>query len=363
MSTENQTDNPTGKGVNIMIQTPRTPRRRVKALAALFTVPLLLSACGSLENGGGGSDGNGGASGTIVTVPKLTGVSWFDRMEEGVDRYAEETGADAYMQGSGQADANAQVRVIRDLMSADTDALAVVPFQPDAVEQVLARAMEQGMPVVTHEAPNIENADWDIEAFRNEDYGRNLMDELAKRMDEKGKYAVMVGSLSSATHMAWVESAIAHQKAEYPQMQQVGGIVETQDDSQVAYQRMKELLSAHPDIKGIQGSASTDVVGVGQAVDEAGLSDQVSVVGTSVPNDARAGLKNGSIDLITFWDPADAGYAMNVVAQKMLDGEEIESGMDLGVDGYGDVTIDGKVIYGDKAWITVTQENVDDYDF
>jgi simple sugar transport system substrate-binding protein len=353
----------------------RTSHRRVLRNAAVtaLVLPLFLASCGSLEDeadtpedGGtetAGGGGEGGDGPTIVTVPKLTGVSWFNRMGEGVDRYAEATGADAYMQGSGQADANAQVRVIEDLLAANVDALAVVPFQPDAVEQVLGQAMEDDVVVITHEAPGIENADWDLEAFRNEDYGRNLMDELAAGMGEEGEYALMVGSLSSATHMDWVTAAKEHQEENYPNMTHVGDIIETSDDSQIAYERMQEVLSAYPEIKGVQGSASTDVVGVGQAVDEAGLSEDITVVGTSVPNDARAGLGNGSIDLITFWDPADAGEAMNALAQAVIDGEEITDGHDLGVPGYESITIDGKVIYGDEAWITVTQDNVDEYDF
>lgn len=345
---------------------PRRSHRSTLAVAAAAGA-LVLASCGSLdEEGGAGEEETGTAeqaSGAVVTVPKLTGVSWFNRMDEGVVRYAEETGNDAYMQGSGQADANAQVRVIEDLLAGDAAALAVVPFQPDAVEQVLGQAMDDDVVVITHEAPGIENADWDIEAFRNEDYGRNLMDELASRMGEEGEYALMVGSLSSTTHMDWVTAAQEHQEENYPDMTLVGDVVETSDDSQIAYERMQELLSAYPDLGGVQGSASTDVVGAGQAVDEAGLNDDVVVVGTSVPNDARAGLENGSIDLITFWDPADAGEAMNVLAQMVLDGEEVTDGADLGVPGYESITLDGKVVYGDEAWISVTVDNVDDYDF
>lgn len=316
---------------------------------------------GSDEGGDdGGDDGDGY---TMVTVPKLTGVSWFDRMEEGVNQYADESGHDAYQQGSGQADSAAQIQVLEDLIASGVDALNVVPFQPDAVESVLADARDDGIVVIAHEAPSIENADWDIEAFRNEEYGRNLMDQLADRMGEEGQYATMVGSLSSETHMAWVESAIEYQEDEYPDMEHVGDIIETEDDSQNAYERMQELLSSYPELRGVQGSASTDVVGVGQALEEAGLEDQVSVVGTSVPNDARSGIESGSIDLITFWDPAEAGRAMNVVAEMLLDGEEPEDGMDLGVPGYGEIEIDGSVIYGDNAWIEVTSENIDEWDF
>lgn len=345
--------------------------RAARGVALATALALTLVACGSLDEEGdndaaasGGDDvAASGGDVTMVTVPKLTGVSWFDRMEVGVNSYAEETGVEAYQQGSGQADSAAQVGVLEDLIASGVDALNVVPFQPDAVEGTLGEAMDDDIVVITHEAPGITNADWDLEAFRNEDYGRNLMDELASRMGEEGQYAVMVGSLSSETHMAWVESAIEHQLETYPDMEQVGDIIETADDSQNAYERMQELLSAYPDIAGIQGSASTDVVGVGQAVDEAGLSDDIAVVGTSVPNDARQGIDSGAIDLISFWDPADAGYAMNALASLVLEGTEIEEGMDLGVPGYGSITIDGKVVYGDNAWITVTAENVDEYDF
>lgn len=352
---------------------PETRTPRVLLWAAVVGVLLLLAtACGTADDElaegegpveDGDDSGDSGGEYTMVTVPKLTGVSWFDRMEEGVDEYAEETGHDAFMQGSGQADSAAQIQVLEDLMASDVDALNVVPFQPDAVESVLADAMEQGITVVTHEAPGIENAHYDIEAFRNAEYGRNLMDQLASRMDEEGQYATMVGSLSSETHMAWVESAIAHQEETYPDMEHVGDIVETEDDSQNAYERMQELLSAHPDLEGVQGSASTDVVGVGQAVEEAGLEDEISVVGTSVPNDARAGIEAGSIDLIAFWDPALAGKAMNVVSEMLLNGEEPEEGMDLGVEGYGEIEVEDRVIYGDDAWIEVTEENIDEWDF
>lgn len=332
--------------------------------AAAVAVPMALTACGSLEEEDGeGAPAADGDGPTMVTVPKLTGISWFTRLGEGTDRYAEDTGENAYMQGSGQADANAQVRVIDDLLAQNVEALNVVPFQPDAVEQVLGEAMDDDVVVITHEAPEIENADYDLEAFRNADYGENLMEQLATRMDGEGEYALMVGSLSSATHMDWVNAAMEYQEENYPEMEHVGDIVETSDDSQEAYERMQELLSAYPDLAGVQGSASTDVVGAGQAVEEAGLENDITVVGTSTAEDARAGIESGAIDLITFWDPADAAYAMNVLSKALLDGEEITDGMDLGVAGYENISIDGKVIYGDEAWINVTEENVDEYDF
>jgi simple sugar transport system substrate-binding protein len=66
--------------------------------------------------------------------------------------------------------------------------------------------------------------------------------------------------------------------------------------------------------------------------------------------------------MISFWDPADAGYAMNLVALKALQGVEIKTGDDLGVLGYESVVVKDRVIYG-QAWVDVTRDNVDQYPF
>ena len=102
--------------------------------------------------------------------------------------------------------------------------------------------------------------------------------------------------------------------------------------------------------------------GAAIAVEEAGLSGKVKIVGTSLPSVSGPYLESGEIAMISFWDPAKAGYAMNVVAAKVLNGETIADGADLGVEGYEKVKLDGKVIYG-QAWVDVTAENMDQYDF
>ena len=33
---------------------------------------------------------------TIVNVPKVAGIAWFDRMKQGVERFAADTGHNAY---------------------------------------------------------------------------------------------------------------------------------------------------------------------------------------------------------------------------------------------------------------------------
>lgn len=99
---------------------------------------------------------------TIATVVKVDGIAWFDRMREGVDQFKDDTGNDTYMVGPSQADAAAQVQMIENLIAQGVDAICVVPFSVEAVEPVLQKARDKGIVVITHEASNIKNADFDI---------------------------------------------------------------------------------------------------------------------------------------------------------------------------------------------------------
>ena len=298
----------------------------------------------------------------FVTVPKAIGYDWFNRMEEGVKRFGKDTGIKAYQQGPSQFDAALQVQVIEDLIAQGVDVLNIVPFQPETLVPVLEKAKKQGIVIITHEAPYLEVANYDIEPFNNKEYGEHLMEELATLMNGTGEYALFVGSLNSSTHKAWVDAALEYQKQKYPDMKWIGDYVESNDDSKVAYEKTKEILKKYPNIKGFQGSSALDVVGIGQAVEEASLSDSTYVVGTSIVSYSGNLLKTGAVDLVSGWDPADSGYAMNLLAQFVLDKKEIKSGIDLGLKGYESILVDGNTVYG-KAWIDITVDNMMDYDF
>ena len=114
----------------------------------------------------------------IATVVKVDGIAWFDRMRAGIEQFGRDTGHDAWMVGPSQADAAAQVQLIENLIGQGVDAICVVPFSVEAVEPVLKKARERGIVVVAHEASNLVNADYVIEAFDNRAYGAKLMEEL-----------------------------------------------------------------------------------------------------------------------------------------------------------------------------------------
>lgn len=300
---------------------------------------------------------------TYVTVVKIAGIDWFNRMEVGVKEFGTETGINASLVGPDTADAAKQIPIIEDLIAQKVNALCVIPMDPTQLDPVLQKAMDAGIAVVTHEASNQVNMNWDIEAFDNSAFGAGLMDRLAALMGEEGEYAVFVGSLGSKTHNEWADGGINQQKEKYPKMTMVADKQETFDDASKAYEKAKEILKAHPNIKGFQGSASTDVVGIGQAVEEAGLQDKVFVVGTSLPSLSKDLLKSGAIDVIGGWDPALAGKACNKLAQMQIAGETIGEGTDLGLPGYESLKLVGKNVLYANAALYITADDVDNYPY
>jgi len=299
---------------------------------------------------------------TIATVVKITGIAWYDRMEVGLEKFRQDTGVDAYITGHNTADPAEQARVIEDLIAQGVDALIVIPNSTEAVEPVLKKAREAGIVVIAHEATDIQNADYDLEAFDNVEYGEHLMENLGEFMSGEGKYTTFVGALTATSHNIWVESAVSLQEEQFPNMELVSNKNETQEDSEVAYTKTKELLMAYPDLLGFQGSAMADIPGVARAIEEAGKEEDTIVLGTCLVSTAEQFLESGAIDMISFWDPADAGYALNELALKVLQGEEIHDGMSLTPEGYQDLKLEGTVFNG-KAWIDVTKDNMADYDF
>lgn len=325
---------------------------------------MTLAACGSV--GGSGTGGEGaGAQGAYVTVVKATGIGWFDRMEVGVNEWAQETGLDARQEGPAEATNEGQVSIIQDLIAQQPTAITVVPNDLAGLSTVLKSARDAGIIVVAHEAAGIENVDIDIEAFENQAYGAQIMDNLAECTGGTGQYVSFVGRLTNGSHSEWVQGALDNQLANYPGMTRVEDPIESEENEEVAYNKAKELLAKYPDLKGFQGSAGTDVVGIARAVEEAGKSDSVCVMGTSIPSVASSYLQSGAIDKIFFWDPALAGKAQLAIAQILADGGTIEEGTDLGIPGYESLTkLAGyDNVFTGNAGLAVDASNMDEYDF
>ncbi len=302
----------------------------------------------------------------IVMVAKHEGISWFDDMRIGLtefDKDFKDKGVTAYQIAPEGGDPAKQVQMVEDLIAKQVDAILVVPNDPTALIPVIERARKQGIIVISHEASSLAGiANWDMEAFRNEDFGRAIFETMAKGMNYEGKYGGFVGALTMETHMQWYNAGKAMIDEKYPKMKMVTDQpLEDWNTEKIALDKTNELLVAHPDIKGLFGCSASSSAMIALACEKKRRSD-ISCSGIGTPSQNGAYLESGYSKAVYAWRPADAGYVCALIAYKMLTGEEIKDGLNLQKTGYESIRIEDGIVYGD-AMLTLTADNYMDYDY
>lgn len=317
-----------------------------------------------------------GSGYSIMTTVKLLGIGWFDRTETMVKEFAENTGNNCYQTGPSEVDAAATNQLLEDAIATGVNAICIIPFSPSSADSVLAKAREQGIVVISHEATDQVECDYDLESFDNFAYGAILMDYLAKGMGEQGEYYTTVGGLTATSQNQWEEGGYNQQQANYPNMTAVERKIETNDAQAKSKSIMAEMINKYPELKGFQGATSQDAPGAAEAVSEAGLIGKITVVGTSMPSIASKQLIEGSLFAMALWDPGLTVYAMQTLAVMMLDGngalinENLDlskaSGYEGGLAGYEKLMFTdgagkGKIIFANATLVIDSVEKMNEY--
>ncbi len=339
----------------------------VGSVAAIALLAGCAGGASAPEGATGGGETESSASGDekfrIATVSKIEGITWFQRMSEGVDMFNDEFSdvVEAYQTGPQNHDPAEQVQIVEDLIAQGVDALIVVPIDPVGIGPLLQRARDEGIVVGVTEATALidsSQVDFDVEAFDNNTFGRGFGEGLCERMGGTGQYATSVGQLTSESHMLWLEGAIEYIEENCPDMENVSPTpYENQNDDQVGYDLAKEILGTYPDLDGYIGTTPAGVSGMARALAEANKTDVVNT-GLSLPSVVGPEFDEGWSAYAQGWDPAGWGWALNAVALKKLQGEEITDGVDLGWPGYESI----KIVKDNDGSLYIEGNDIQPYD-
>ena len=196
----------------------------------------------------------------------------------------------------------------------------------------------------------------------DQDLGYTLLDEAVDRIGESGKIAIVSDSPTIQSMQNWIAAIEERAETTYPEIEIVS-VDHTDGTAQRAYQFATDAMTRNPDLKAILGMASTTCPGIAQAVEAAGLNNEVLTAGYCSPNTARDAIKSGAMDFSVLWNPADLGYLTVWVGDYLADGGQITG--DFEVEGL-EQTIqylpeNDVILLGPPA--VFTEENVDDFDF
>ncbi|WP_432491732.1 autoinducer 2 ABC transporter substrate-binding protein [Kineococcus auxinigenes] len=334
--------------------------------AAATTLVLAAGTAGCTSRNDTAAEGEATSDGPtrIAFVPKLQGSPYFEAMDAGAQRAAEELGDIEWLyQGPTTADAAQQADVVRSFIQQQVDVLVVAPNDPDSMAPVLQEAQAAGIHVATSDtdAPNSVR-----EVFVNQatadGIAKQVIDSLAAAMGESGEFAIVSCGETAENLNSWIAAEKEYVAAEYPDMTltEVGF---SGEDQAANAQMATDYMNANPNLEGLIGQCTTSAVGVAQAVRDAGRIGEVFTVGVGTPQSMKPYLEDGSSSASILWDVENFGYLTAWAGRQLALGEEFqetnEVSEELGEVEY--VPEEEMLILGPA--LEITPDNVDDFDY
>lgn len=334
----------------------------MKALVgiAALSLAVLLSGCESTGSDGKTAGGADDGKLQIAMMPKVMGIDYFSAVEKGAKEAAKEVGADLIWDGPTKNDVSRQAEMLDTWIARGVDVIAVAPNDPNALAPTLDKARERGIKVITYDADSTEQSrDFFVNQATAQSIGYTLVDEMAEQIGGSGEVAIVTGSMTADNQNQWIQFMKDRMAGKFPAMKLVT-VKPAEEDQQLAVQVTTDLLKAYPQLKGVFALTSVAFPGAALAVDQAGKSGQIAVVGLATPKSMVEYVEKGTVKTVILWNPMDLGYLTVQLANALEKGETPEDSFKAGR--LGDVQVSGtEVLLGEP--MKFTKENIKEYDF
>ncbi len=301
----------------------------------------------------------------VVDVPKLVGIGYFNATSAGVaEAAAELDGVEATTDGPAQANIDDQITLIDNYITSGVGGILYAANDPVAIAPVLRKALEAGIHVVGYDSDAEPDArQWFVNPAQFNGVAKTLMDELAQQIGADGSFAIVTSTFTTPNQARWIAEMEAYQAKCYPEMEWLE-TVEAQEDNILSFNQAMTLINKYgEDMDGLVGMTSVATPAAAEAVTQADLCGEVSVMGLATPNAIRPYIKSGCMEDAVLWNPVDMGYAALHVLKAAVDGT-LEPGaaeVEAGRLGTLQIINGSEVLLG--APTVFNAENVDDFDF
>jgi ribose transport system substrate-binding protein len=183
--------------------------------------------------------------------------------------------------------------VVDSSISRGVDLIIISPVDAVTASPVVERSQAAGIPIITMFTPTELLPDM---AFPIDYYAVGAMaaEFLAEQIDYNGEVAAVTGDFTTPSGVGRVK-AFEDVMATYPDIEVVD-IVDAATapwSRQGAYAATQGILAAHPDVDGIFGIDDELAFGVILAVEEAGKSDEIIVIGSNGDTPGFEAIRDG----------------------------------------------------------------------
>lgn len=272
------------------------------------------------------------ASGKLrfAVVPKgLTHQFWLT-VKAGADAAGKDLGVEITWVGpEKETEVVKQINLIEDQIGAGVNAIVMAACDQDALVDVIKKALDKGIPVVTIDSGVNSDLPHSFIATDNVAGAQAAARELAKLIGEEGDVG-LIPFVKGAGTSEQREEGFKKGIAEFPNIK-IADVQYSQSDVIKAMNVTEDMLTAHPDLKGIFAANEPAAVGVVQALEAAGKAGQVKLVAFDAGDDEVAALKKGTIQALIVQNPFRMGYEGVKTALDVINGKQVEKRIDTGV--------------------------------
>ncbi len=302
---------------------------------------------------------------TLVDVPKLIGIGYFDATTTGEQQAAEELGnVKVTTDAPTEANIDEQITFIDNYITQGVDGILFAANDPVAISPVLKKALEKGIHVVGYDAnSNPDAREWFVNQAEFNGIAKAMMDSLAAEKGEDASFGIVTSTFTTPNQARWIAEMWAYTNQCYPNMTWLETL-EAQEDNNLSFEQANTLIDKYgEDLDGLFGMTSVATPAAADAVTQAGLCGQVAVVGLATPNAMKPFVEAGCVQSVVLWNPVDLGYAAVYVMRRVVDGDfkPGDTEVDAGRLGMLQVVNGSEVLLGPP--FIYTADNINDFDF
>ena len=268
---------------------------------------------------------------TVVDIPKLIGIGYFNATSKGITDAAAELGnVEAKTDGPTQANIDQQISFIDNYITSGVDGILFAANDPVAIAPVLKKALSKGINVVGYDANSTPDArQWFVNQAEFNGIAKSLIDNMAKEIGEDGAFAIVTSTFTTPNQARWIAEMAAYAAKCHPKMKWLE-TVEAQEDNVLSFNQATTLINKYGDeLKGLFGMTSVATPASAEAVTQAGKCGTIAVVGLATPNAMKPYVEKDCVKSVVLWNPVDLGYAALHVLRAVADGD-LKAGATIG---------------------------------
>jgi len=263
-----------------------------------------LAACGgnssSTTSTSSGTDAS--ASPAAGSDARTIGVSiqnreaqFYQDMEAGMKSEAAKDGYTVTVVDASRDNSKQQSQV-EDFISQKVGAIVLTPYDSQAIGSAIVEANKAGIPVFTADIANGSKQGVVVAhiASDNVQGGGQAGKLMCKALGSAGGSVAILDEPEVTSVQDRVKGFKAALASGCPSVKVVADI-DGGGERAKASSSMDDILQAHKDLKGVFGINDDSALGAARAIDAAGLSGKVIVVGYDATPEARTAIKNGSM--------------------------------------------------------------------